>query len=112
MMKTYEADKIRNVALIGHSGSGKTSLTEAILYVTGVTKRQGKVDDGNTVSDFGKEEIARKVSIGTASIPVEWNDRKFNILDTPGYFDFVGVTYDAIRVIDCVIIMIHGSENK
>lgn len=109
MMKTYEADKIRNVALIGHSGSGKTTLTEAILYVTGVTKRQGKVDDGNTVSDFGKEEIARKVSIGTASIPVEWNDRKFNILDTPGYFDFVGETYGALRASEGAILMVNAT---
>ena len=70
-MKVYQTDEIRNLALIGHSGSGKTTLTEAILYVTGVTKRQGKVDDGNTVSDFDKEEIARKVSIGTSVIPVE-----------------------------------------
>ena len=96
-MKVYESDKIRNLSLIGHSGSGKTTLTEAILYVTGVTKRQGKVDDGNTVSDFDKEEIARKVSIGTSVIPTEWEGIKYNFLDTPGYFDFAGEMYGALR---------------
>ena len=77
-MKVYQTDKVRNLSLVGHSGSGKTTLTEAILYTTGVTKRQGRVEDGNTVSDFDKEEIARKVSIGTSVIPVEWNDIKYN----------------------------------
>ncbi|MFY9213374.1 MAG: elongation factor G [Tissierellaceae bacterium] len=109
-MKTYQADKIRNVALVGHSGSGKTTLTEAILYATGVTKRQGRVDDGNTVSDFSKEEINRKVSISTTSIPVEWNNVKFNILDTPGYFDFVGETYGALRASEGAILVVDASS--
>lgn len=77
-MKVYQTDKIRNLALVGHSGSGKTTLTEAILFITGVTKRQGRIEDGNTASDFDKEEIARKVSIGTAVIPAEWDNIKFN----------------------------------
>ena len=109
-MKTYQADKIRNVALVGHSGSGKTTLTEAILYATGVTKKQGRVDDGNTVSDFSKEEINRKVSISTTSIPVEWNNVKFNILDTPGYFDFVGETYGALRASEGAILVVDASS--
>lgn len=109
-MKTYQADKIRNVALVGHSGSGKTTLTEAILYATGVTKRQGRIDDGNTVSDFSKEEINRKVSISTTSIPVEWNNVKFNILDTPGYFDFVGETYGALRASEGAILVVDASS--
>ncbi|MBC8591622.1 elongation factor G [Wansuia hejianensis] len=108
-MKTYEMDNIRNVALVGHSGSGKTTLTEAILYTTGITKRQGRVEDGNTVSDFNKEEIARKVSISTTSIPVEYMDMKFNIMDTPGYFDFVGETYGALRASEGAILVIDGS---
>lgn len=108
-MKTYQMDKIRNVALIGHSGTGKTTLTEAILYATGVTKRQGSVDDGNTVSDFDKEEISRKVSIGTTVIPVEYNDVKYNILDTPGYFDFVGETYGALRAAEGAVLMVDAS---
>lgn len=109
-MKTYQVDKIRNVALVGHSGSGKTTLTEAVLFATGATKRQGRVDDGNTVSDFSKEEINRKVSIGTTSIPVEWNNMKFNILDTPGYFDFVGETYGALRASEGAILVIDASS--
>lgn len=109
-MKTYQADKIRNVALLGHSGSGKTTLTESILNITGVTKRQGRVEDGNTVSDFSKEEINRKVSISTTSIPVEWNNVKYNILDTPGYFDFVGETYGALRASEGAILVIDASS--
>ena len=109
-MKVYESDKIRNLSLIGHSGSGKTTLTEAILYVTGVTKRQGKVDDGNTVSDFDKEEIARKVSIGTSVIPTEWEGIKYNLLDTPGYFDFAGEMYGALRASEGAILLIDASS--
>ncbi|QQY79450.1 elongation factor G [Keratinibaculum paraultunense] len=109
-MKVYESDKIRNLSLIGHSGSGKTTLTEAILYVTGVIKRQGKVDDGNTVSDFDKEEIARKVSIGTSVIPTEWQDIKYNFLDTPGYFDFAGEMYGALRASEGAILLIDASS--
>ena len=109
-MKVYQTDKIRNLALIGHSGSGKTTLTEAILYVTGVTKRQGRVDDGNTLSDFDKEEISRKVSIGTAVIPAELEDTKFNFLDTPGYFDFAGEMYGALEAAEGAILLIDASS--
>lgn len=109
-MKTYNTDQIRNVALIGHSGSGKTTLTEAALYTAGIIKRQGKVEVGNTVSDFGKEEIARKVSIGTTCIPIEWNDMKINIMDTPGYFDFVGETYGALRASEGAILVVDASS--
>ncbi|HZK33603.1 MAG TPA: elongation factor G [Tissierellaceae bacterium] len=109
-MKTYSADKIRNVALQGHSSSGKTTLTEAILFATGVTKRQGKVEDGNTVSDFDKEEISRGVSIGTSVIPVEWNNIKFNLLDTPGYFDFIGEMYGAKRASEGSILVVDASS--
>lgn len=109
-MKTYQTDKIRNVALIGHGGSGKTTLTEALLFATGVTNRQGRVDDGNTVSDFDKEEINRKVSIGTTVVPVEWDDIKINIIDTPGYFDFVGETYGALRASEGAILVVDASS--
>lgn len=109
-MKTYSADKIRNVALLGHSSSGKTTLTEAVLFATGVTKRQGRVEDGNTVSDFDKEEIARKVSIGTTVIPVEWKDTKFNLLDTPGYFDFIGEMYGAKRASEGSVLLVDASS--
>ncbi|MBC8588027.1 elongation factor G [Paratissierella segnis] len=109
-MKTYQTDEIRNIALLGHSGSGKTTLTEAVLFSTGVTKRQGRVDDGNTVSDFDKEEIARKVSIGMTVVPTELSDIKFNIMDTPGYFDFVGETYGALRASEGAVLLIDASS--
>lgn len=109
-MKAYPTDKIRNVALLGHSSNGKTTLTEAILFATGVTTRQGKVTDGNTVSDFDKQEIARKVSIGTSVIPVEWDNYKFNLLDTPGYFDFVGEMYGAKRASEGSVLLVDVSS--
>lgn len=109
-MRTYKTEQIRNVALVGHSDSGKTSLTEAALETTGVIKRKGRIESGNTVSDFGKEEIDRQVSIGTTSIPVEWRDSKINIIDTPGYFDFVGETYGALRASEGAIIVVNASS--
>jgi len=109
-LKAYSTDKIRNVALLGHSSNGKTTLTEAMLFATGVTTRQGKVTDGNTMSDFDKQEIARAVSIGTAVIPVEWNGLKFNILDTPGYFDFIGEMYGAKRASEGSVLLVDASS--
>lgn len=105
-MKTYEASKIRNVALLGHSSSGKTTLVEALLYTSGAISRQGKVEDGNTVGDFSKEEIQRKVSINTKVIPVESGGIKFNFLDTPGYFDFIGEMYGAKRASEGSVLII------
>ena len=90
-MKVYTTDKIRNVVLLGHGGSGKTSLAEAFAYLSGITSRLGKVTDGNTISDYSKEEQKRQFSINTSVIPIEWEGHKINILDTPGYFDFVGL---------------------
>lgn len=109
-MKGYPSDKIRNVALIGHGGCGKTILTEAMLYTTKVVNRLGKVEDGNTVSDYDKEEIARKISISTSLIPIEWKEHKYNILDTPGYFDFVGEVSSALRVAGGAIILLDASS--
>jgi len=109
-MKGYQTDKIRNVAFVGHGGCGKTTLTEAILFATGATKRKGKVEDGNTVSDFDKEEISRQFSIGTSIVPIEWNNTKINILDTPGYFDFIGEVNSALRVAGGVVIVLDGSS--
>ncbi|WP_313346560.1 elongation factor G [Sedimentibacter sp.] len=109
-MKTYNIDKIRNVALVGHSNCGKTTLTEALLYVTKVTNRMGKVEDGNTVSDFDKEEKDRQVSIGTSIIPVEYENTKINFLDTPGYFDFVGEVYGALRVASGAVVVVDASS--
>ncbi len=110
IMKAYSADKIRNVALLGHSSSGKTTLTEAVLFTLGITNRQGKVSDGNTISDFDKEEIARKVSIGTSVIPVEYKDLKYNLLDTPGFFDFIGEMYGAKRASEGSVLLVDASS--
>ncbi|HAB95037.1 MAG TPA: elongation factor G, partial [Lachnospiraceae bacterium] len=107
-MKVYTTDKIRNVVLLGHGGAGKTTLAEAMCYLAGLTSRMGKVEDGNTVSDFTKEEQKRGFSIKTSVIPIEWQDCKINILDTPGYFDFVGEVEEAISVADAAIIVISG----
>ena len=89
-MKDYTVDKLRNVCLMSHGGAGKTTLAEAMLFNTGVLDRFGKVNDGNTTSDYDPEEIKRKISISTSIAPCEWKDCKINIIDTPGYFDFVG----------------------
>ncbi len=105
IMATTETKKIRNVALLGHGGSGKTSLAEAMLYISGGTDRLGKISDGNTVCDFDSEEIARKFSLNGAIAPIQWKDAKFNILDTPGYLDFVGEAAQSLRVADSAIIV-------
>lgn len=107
-MNVYTTDKIRNVVLLGHGGAGKTSLAEAMSYLAGLTSRMGKVTDGNTVSDFGKEEQKRKFSISTSVIPLEWEGAKINILDTPGYFDFVGEVEEAVSAADAAIIVVSG----
>lgn len=107
-MKTYSTDNIRNIVLMGHGNSGKTTLAEAMAYVTGLTKRQGNVADGNTISDFDKEEIKRKFSISTSLISFDWKDCKLNILDTPGYFDFAGEVKQAARVADSAVIVVSG----
>ncbi len=109
-MNIYTTDKIRNVVLLGHGGSGKTSLTEAMAYLAGITSRMGKVTDGNTVSDYGKEEQKRQISINTSVVPIEWNGVKINILDTPGYFDFVGEVEEAVKAAGAAIIVINGKS--
>lgn len=107
-MNVYTTDKIRNVVLLGHGGCGKTSLVEAIAYLSAITSRLGKVPDGNTLSDFGKEEQKRKFSISTSIVPIEWEGTKINILDTPGYFDFVGEAEEAVSAADAAIIVVSG----
>lgn len=107
-MNIYTTDKIRNVALLGHGGAGKTSLVEAMAYLSGITSRMGKVDDGNTVSDFGKEEQKRKISISTSVVPIEWDGYKINLLDAPGFFDFEGEMEEAISAAGAAIIVVNG----
>lgn len=109
-MKQYSVKDIRNVALLAHGGDGKTSLAEAMLYITKAVDRLGKVSEGNTVCDYDPEEIKRKISISTAFAPVEWKDTKINIIDTPGYFDFVGEVKSALRVADSAIIVVSAKN--
>ncbi len=107
-MKQYTAKNIFNIALAGHSGSGKTSLAEAMLYLCGGSDRLGKVSDGNTVLDFDAEEIKRKTSVQTCIAPMEWKNKKINIIDAPGLFDFEGGLYEAARAADSVLITVSG----
>ena len=109
-MKVYQTKQIRNVAVLGHGSCGKTTLVESLAFVTGVISRMGKVVDGNTISDFDKEETKRQFSIGTTVVPVEYNGIKFNFLDTPGYFDFVGEVEEALSVADAVIIVVNAKS--
>lgn len=109
-MNVYTTDKIRNVVLLGHGGAGKTSLVEAMAYLAGMTNRMGKISDGNTISDYDKEETKRLFSINTSMIPILWEDVKINILDTPGYFDFVGEVEEAVSVADAAIIVVSGKN--
>ncbi len=109
-MNVYTGDKIRNVVLLGHGGCGKTSLLEAMAYLCGVTSRMGKIDDGNTLSDFSKEEQKRKFSINTSLVSLEWEGTKINVLDTPGYFDFIGEVEEAVAAADAAIIVVSGKS--
>ena len=109
-MYVYTTDQIRNVVVLGHGGCGKTSLVEAMAHVSGLTSRIGKVSDGNTLSDYDKEEIKRKFSISTSVVPIVWNEVKINFLDTPGYFDFVGEVEEAVAAADAAIIVVSGKS--
>ena len=109
-MKVYTTDRIRNVVILGHGGSGKTSLVEAMAYLSGVTSRMGSVSEGNTVSDYDKEEIKRKFSINTTVMPIIWGDIKVNVLDTPGYFDFIGEAEEAAAAADAAVIVVNGKN--
>ncbi|MBN1439073.1 MAG: elongation factor G [Anaerolineales bacterium] len=105
-MKEYATEAIRNVALIGHGSAGKTTLVEAFLHFTGAATRLGKIEDGTTVSDFDEEEIRRRISLSTSAIPLEFQDCKINLLDTPGFPDFVGEVISALRVASGAMVLI------
>ena len=109
-MKVYTTDRIRNVVILGHGGAGKTSLVEAMAYLGGITSRMGSIAEGNTISDYDKEEIKRKFSISTSLVPIIWGDIKVNVLDTPGYFDFVGEAEEAASAADAAIIVVSGKN--
>ena len=109
-LKTYPTENIRNVVLVGHGGAGKTSLAEALLYRSGATTRLGKIQDGNTVCDFDEEEIRKQISVSTALAPVEWDGHKINVLDAPGYADFISELRGAMRVADLAIFVVSGVE--
>jgi elongation factor G len=109
-VKEYGTEFLRNVALVGHGGAGKTSLAEAMLYVAKGVNRLGRVDDGTTVMDFDPEETRRQITINTALAPAEWKNHKINILDTPGYFDFVGDVVAALTVADAGLLVVCASS--
>ena len=109
LVKAYPVERIRNVGLFSHGGAGKTSLSEAMLYSAKAISRLGRVEDGNTASDWDPEEVRRSMSISTSVLPIEWRDHKINLLDTPGYSDFAGDVKCAMRVVDCALIVVDAS---
>ncbi|MBQ8133056.1 MAG: elongation factor G [Clostridia bacterium] len=109
-MKQYNAKNILNIAVAGHSGSGKTSLAEAMLFLCGGSDRLGKVSDGNTICDFDAEEIKRKTSVQTCIAPIEWKNKKINLIDSPGLFDFEGGLCEAARAADSILITVSGKN--
>ncbi|MGH2661654.1 MAG: elongation factor G [Actinomycetota bacterium] len=109
-MKTYEPASIRNVLLVGHGGAGKTSLSEALLFAAGVTTRMGTVEDGNTVTDFEPEETKKQISVSLALAPIEWSGAKINVLDAPGYADFIGDVRAALRAVDACLFVVSAVD--
>ena len=109
-MKQYDAKKILTIALAGHSGAGKTSVAESIIYLAGLSDRIGKIADGNTVLDYDPEEIKRKASVITAVAPIEWKNTKMNFIDTPGLFDFEGGVREGMRAADSALIVVSGKN--
>ncbi len=105
-MASYQTKDIRNIALVGHGSEGKTTLTEALLFAAGITDRQGKVEDGSAVTDFEPEEVKRKISISAAVAPIDWKQKMLNIIDVPGYFDFIGEMMGPLRVVETAAILV------
>src|SRR5436309_5193204 len=109
-MNVHEPGSIRNVVLVGHSGAGKTTLAEALLFAAGAITRMGKVEDGNTVSDHDPEEVRRGTSVSLSLAPVEWNGVKLNVIDTPGYADFIGDVRGALRAADACLFVVSAVD--
>jgi len=109
-LKEYSTEAIRNIAFVGHGGSGKTSLAELVLYTAGETTRIGKIEEGNTISDYTPNEIEKQISITTGLMHIEWNNTKINILDTPGYSDFSGEIRSALKVAETAVILVKSAE--
>ncbi|MCK4447451.1 MAG: GTP-binding protein, partial [Candidatus Marinimicrobia bacterium] len=107
-MKEYQTEEIRNIVLLGHASSGKTSLAEAMLFTAGATNRLGRIDDGTTISDYHEDEIARKFSITSSLLHYEWKNRKINIVDSPGYLDFISESKAITRVANLALIVVHA----
>lgn len=110
-MRKYNIENLRNIGIVGHSGTGKTSLSEALLYYTGEIDRLGKIENGNTISDYDNEEKKRKISIGTSIIPLNSDIIKINLIDTPGYFDFIGEAIEGMRASDMALIVCSSFGN-
>ena len=109
-MKNYASNQIRNIGIFAHGGSGKTSLVEAMLFNTAVINRLGRVEDGTTTSDYHPEEINKQITIHASLVPVEWDSTKLNILDTPGYSDFIGEVKGALRVVDAALFVVSAVD--
>src|SRR5262245_44200684 len=109
-MKQYATENIRNLVLIGHGGTGKTSLAEATLFVSGAVNRLGRVDEGTTTSDFDPDEVKRKISVNAALVPSEWKDWKLNVIDAPGYADFIGEAVSGLAAADTAVIVVCASS--
>src|SRR3954452_4212376 len=107
-MKITQPAEIRNFAIVGHASSGKTMLSEAMLACSGVISRMGSIANGTTVSDYHVEEKDRKISVHSSLMHIEWLDRKFNIIDTPGYLDFISEALGAMRVADFALVVVHA----
>src|SRR3989304_579388 len=105
-MKNYETSQIRNVVLLGHGGVGKTSLSEALLFQAGVIARLGHVEEGTTTSDYDPEEVKRRISVSLSLLPLEWKGHKINLMDSPGYADFVGEVKSAVRGADSAVMVV------
>ena len=107
-MKNYAAKDIRNFAIVGHGGSGKTTLSEAMLSRSGKINRIGSIESGTTVSDYHHDEHQRQISIHSSPLHLEWDDIKFNLIDTPGYLDFIGEAISSLAVVDAAVVVVHA----